>query len=237
MCGNLRGIQFKDCQCHICKKKVKLNCDMSKVRIKVKNMGKKRKKSKKKSPMVEVDIYVRNDYVTTMAVNLDWGVNYIVKSAKDFLSPEDYYLDAFAGEFDRKLLKVVFELKANIEARKKMTHQVKKIENVKYPCPVCQMELKQSDGSGVRTTGKTLYCANLECPVEEIHGYGEDLEHAYKIITDKFKSGNKEDSKPIEQSLEETKETRVIEEKEEIIYANYKDGKVVFDEGSKLCYD
>lgn len=172
---------------------------------------------KHKKPMAQIRLFVHNDYKGTFPVDLDWGKKWIISYSMDFLDEEDFVnLENLEGKFYPDEEKVVFTLK-----EKNMMTQ-RKQEVVKYPCPICKVELRQYEGSGIRRAGFSLYCSNIGCAVEEVTGYGRDLDHAYKIILDKFKNFPEQDAPP--QIKEEVKTA--------ILY-----GKAILDKDSKLCYD
>ncbi len=173
---------------------------------------------KRVKPLSNIRIFVHNTYVGTFPVDLDWGENYIVRSAMDFLSGEEFLQD-LQGKLD------VHEETVTFTERKKMMTQ-KKQTRIIYLCPICDVELIQYDGSGVRRTGVSLYCANKQCGESEVYGFGRDVEHAYRLITEKYKKS----STP---NIQNTQEAPKPVEEPKITYY----GKIELDKDSKLSYE
>jgi len=61
---------------------------------------------------------------------------------------------------------------------------------MKYNCPVCNGELRESVGTCLHPHdpkyGITLDCPSLTCPAQEVVGHGDNVRHAFEIVTQKF---------------------------------------------------
>ena len=62
---------------------------------------------------------------------------------------------------------------------------------MKFNCPICDAELKGSDGNQIHPGndkyGVMLHCPNKGCTAEEVMGHGDNLKQAFEVIFHKYK--------------------------------------------------
>ncbi len=65
-------------------------------------------------------------------------------------------------------------------------------EQIKYNCPLCNMELREQVGEKMHPNnpeyGISLDCSSDACPAQEVMGHGKNSKEAYEIIIQKFKN-------------------------------------------------
>jgi len=57
-----------------------------------------------------------------------------------------------------------------------------------FNCPLCDAALFYQPGHKLSATeGVTVYCANPDCPAQEVFGYGRNEKAAFEVIRDRYK--------------------------------------------------
>jgi len=73
------------------------------------------------------------------------------------------------------------------DARGKAMSGYADISITSFNCPVCAARLHAQPGHQLSATeGVTVFCANEECPAQEVAGHGDNEKKAFEIIHQRF---------------------------------------------------